>query len=644
MEEPLLQQEEEEEEEFDNDDGSDEEQDGNMAATTTSMSTSSTHIPPRQALLLQAIFGLLGVGILVPWNAFISAKPYFLQRFCAQAGDAVDGHVENKFALCYNIAAIGWLGGMIAWQYRIDQQRAATVATTMSHSHSPPSSTHHHQQQQQSQQHDNQQQHGLWLVVIPLAMFVAVFVAQSAGVAAVGGTIVSAATFQRLTLASLALCGAAGATATAGILATAGLFPAAVGTAPFLAGQSVGGVAVSVANFVAAVLEDPAAYTETYCGGDKEATNATRMTLSSTALATNNNNDKDDTCVPYTKFDQAVFGYFVTGALVLLASLAGYIYIDYYQRQRHRNEYETVDEAAIIGHDTDDDQNNLTVDQSPRVGLELTTNDAAAARQEQEPASPGVHHRRTVAPPRKVTSNIETGYSSNNATRESFYDEPPLHSSSDNDDLLHRGSASMSTATASHHDDHHTVIDHNNETAQVWHKVRQPATCIYLVFCVTLALFPGWISELRSVRQCAANSNRWDNDLYTPAAFVLFNTCDLLGRILAGWVPVARIRPRKLVQGATLRFLCFPLLSLCVGGSATSSRIEIPSNLYSFLVQVVFGTTNGFLVTLAFIYAPTVLSSTTHVQERSAELLNFSLSFGLLSGSFLSFPVSQFLR
>lgn len=76
----------------------------------------------------------------------------------------------------------------------------------------------------------------------------------------------------------------------------------------------------------------------------------------------------------------------------------------------------------------------------------------------------------------------------------------------------------------------------------------------------------------------------------------------------------------------------------------SSSGVEIPSNLYSFLVQVVFGTSNGFLVTLAFVYAPTVLPSITHVQERSSELLNLSLALGLLSGSFLSFPVSQILR
>ena len=203
-------------------------------------------------------------------------------------------------------------------------------------------------------------------------------------------------------------------------------------------------------------------------------------------------------------------------------------------------------------------------------------------------------------------------------------------------------SANLQTDDDSQHHDHDHDSSSNNETAQVWKKVKLPAACIYLVFSVTLALFPGWISELQSVHQCVHESSRLDNDLYVPAAFVLFNVFDLVGRILAGYVPVPKIRARKLVMGALLRFLCFPLLSLCVGG--TSHRAEIPSNLFSIMVQILFATSNGFLVTLAFIYAPTVLPSNTHAQERSAEILNFSLSLGLLSGSFLSFPVSQILR
>lgn len=590
MEEPLLEE------------GANHEHDDDVDAMTPSTAATTTlnHIPRRQSLLLQAIFGLLGVGILVPWNAFINAKPYFARRFCEHYGDEIDPHLESNFALCYNLSAITWLGGILFWQFVKDQRVQTSETNQRSH-------------------HDNSS-HAVWLVLLPLSIYVAVFFGQSIGTTLVKQ--VSPQTFQALTLISMALCGMCGATATAGILATAGLFPSHISTAPFLAGQSVGGVAVSLANFVAAAWEDQEVYWETFCQSGN------------TTIATEEPASIPDTCVPYTQFDGAVFGYFLAGSLVLLASLLGYIYIDHFQRGRHRNEYETVYEAhdTLVNNNRHQPDESLTVDQSPRVGVELSAACATETKTEvlsMERAT-ALHHRHS-SPPTRSTSNVE-GYSRRDAGTEdaiaAFHDEP-VPTEMDNNEISRENDA----------------VSSHNETAQVWQKVREPAICIYLVFVVTLALFPGWISELRSVRQCSSH-HRLYNDLYSPAAFVLFNACDLLGRILAGRILITGVRhvPRRLVQGAVLRFLCFPLLGLCVGGSADSHRIEIPSDLYSFVLQVLFGTSNGFLVTMAFVYAPTVLPSTTHVQERSAELLNFSLSLGLLSGTFLSFPVSQVLR
>ena len=583
-----------------NDDGPNTSRNGNddgMNTTTSSSVSITTNIPAHQARVLQGIFGLLGVGILVPWNAFINAKPYFASRFCVAEGDPVNSHLESNFALVYNLSAITWLGGILLCQYMNDQRAAARE---------PHDITLSQRVETASERSKQAHTHSLWLVLVPLAIYVAVFLGQSIGVSI---THISPHIFERLTLLSMGLCGACGATATAGILAMAGLFPSSIGVGPFMAGQSFGGVAVSLANFVAATWEDPESFRQIHC-------NETDVNTTMTTTAITTTNTAADTCMPYTHFDAAVFGYFFAGAIVLFASLCGYIYIDHYQKRRHRNEYEAVGEAqnSAAVNLAAADESLLTVDQSPRVGLEMTTD--ANLGDDDRPTDP-------------TTGSLDGFHGAafhKNEVPESFLSETMEENQGD--------------SLVFHNDDQSSS---HNETAQVWQKVRQPALCIYLVFTVTLALFPGWISQLQSTQQCKSRS-RWDNDLYTPMAFVLFNTFDLVGRILASYVPVTRIRnvSRKLASGAFLRFLCFPLLSMCVGG--TSSRVEIPSNLYSLIAQILFATSNGFLVTLAFIYAPSVLPPTTHVQERSAELLNFSLSLGLLSGSFLSFAVAMVLH
>eukprot|EP00977_Amphora_coffeiformis_P029420 scaffold40584_cov237-Amphora_coffeaeformis.AAC.1 len=412
-------------------------------------------------------------------------------------------------------------------------------------------------------------------------------------------------------------------------------------------------------------------------------------------------------------------------SVVLVAALCGYIYIDRYHHHHHHHasgpggndarrypDYETVEAEAQVSQPSQDDVNDdnydndnndntapmidlsQTVDQSPRVGLELQ--DASHLERSHQ------RRRRSTAatsslPPHRALS-LDHGYHHAHGNIETtsddvFVDEPETTNGILPSLRHHHPHRPLGQSS---HDDNNPdgTFTSTNETLQVFHQVRAPALTIYLVFTVTLALFPGWISELRSVRQChhhaiddndssssssstIGHGSRWDNDLYTPAAFVLFNTFDLVGRLLAGRVPVHRIRPRTLVTGAFLRFLLFPLLSLCVGGPTMSGNgddttsMEIHSNLYSTVIQMVFATSNGFLVTLAFMYAPSalvVLSSSgirsgnddavageddddddnnknnAQMQERSAEILNFSLSLGLLSGSCLSFLVAQWMR
>lgn len=503
--------------------------------------------------LLRAIFFLLGVGILVPWNAFISAKHYFVSRLCENTGDAPRPALESVFSMVYNISSVLSLGSIILLSYF--KHRKPTLNDTIVTGQEEGEEVH-------SCPVPEQEMHSFWLVVLPLAGYFMVFLGQTLLVLHVH---LSVEVFWSLTLLSLTLCGICCSIANAGIVATAGLFDASVSMNPFLAGQSAGGVAVAIANFIAASMEDPSVYWKAHCNDEQ-------------TLA------QKEICTVYDDRDWAVFTYFFVGSFVLLVCLVAFSMI---HRMPNINNYDTVESA----------------DGDARRGYE------------------------SLGSMRGVEMKVGEAYQDNTCAVEELLEV--------NDDLALNVDPLETPIMESSEEE-------SNETAAVWHKVRDPAFCIFAVFFVTLALFPGWLSELRSVHRCHWRA-RLVNDLYTPFAFVVFNMGDLLGRLLSASLPLKRIQglSRKLVTGSLLRLLFFPLLLLCVGGD--ENRFAVPSDMYSLLVQLLFAMSNGVLVTTAFVHAPRLVPAVPHVQERSSELLTFCLAIGLLSGSMLSYPVTNMM-
>lgn len=431
-------------------------------------------------------------------------------------------------------------------------------------------------------------------------------------------------TFMTLTMVGLALCGTCGAIATAGIVSTAGLFESHLGITPFFSGQALGGVAVSTANFIAATLEDPTAFWEQTCENPPVNQNTVTGVLVKSILddaeslrPTSTHHDRkllqDDapTCSPYAEVDWAVFGYFFAGCVVLACCLVGYTVINRYQQQEHRDEYETIGETQLV-----------LEDQSPRVGLEMKEQ-RDCAEESSSLEAPGVL-----------------------ATR-SYHDDDGLRPEAT------LASAALGTAIAdgndpSGFDDELSVepeeyTEEENELA-VFSAVKGPATCIFLVFSGTLCLFPSWVSHLRSAHECQTHLRMW-NDLYVPMSFVVFNIGDLTGRVLSEKVPVTHIRhfSTKLVLAGLCRLVIFiPLFLLCVTENRRTSSSSwlpvIPSDFYSTAVQFFFAMTNGLLVSCSFMHAPHLVAHNTGMQERASEIMTFAVSFGLLSGSLLSFP------
>lgn len=192
--------------------------------------------------MLQAIFLLLGVGILVPWNAFISAKQYFQSRLCVHDASTDTyvssiANIESVFAMLYNFASVLSLGLVITIQAMRDQVAAAEHSTP---SFSTGSGGDDNDDDEGYNTNERNQitilegetvlqdgrrasgqahkSHTFWLVMAPLGIYLVTFLGQSGMV-----FIVRTPIFEQFTILSLVVCGMASVMAQSGIVATAGL-------------------------------------------------------------------------------------------------------------------------------------------------------------------------------------------------------------------------------------------------------------------------------------------------------------------------------------------------------------------------------------------------------------------------------------
>lgn len=159
---------------------------------------------------------------------------------------------------------------------------------------------------------------------------------------------------------------------------------------------------------------------------------------------------------------------------------------------------------------------------------------------------------------------------------------------------------------------------------------------VCFVFFVTLACFPGLAAIIQSVSY--KHGDAWTDKYFSPVVcFLLFNMGDWVGRTITSWVHIPRNGQGKLLMFlAFLRVVFLPLLMLC--NAKPHDRVHLPilldNDIYPIILISLLGLTNGYLSTLAMVYAP------THVPLEQAEgaglVMTFGLVLGLATGSIFS--------
>ncbi|KAK0766832.1 hypothetical protein N5P37_000560 [Trichoderma harzianum] len=165
-------------------------------------------------------------------------------------------------------------------------------------------------------------------------------------------------------------------------------------------------------------------------------------------------------------------------------------------------------------------------------------------------------------------------------------------------------------------------------------KLRWLAFGVALVFAVTM-FFPVFTVKILSVHK--DGGILFQPAVFIPVGFLFWNIGDLLGRI-ATMLPFSLShRPVLLFALAAARIALLPLYLLC---NINGRGAIIPSDFfYLFIVQLVFGLTNGWVGSSFMIASGEWVED--NEREATGGFMGLCLVAGLASGSLLSFTISD---
>ena len=167
-------------------------------------------------------------------------------------------------------------------------------------------------------------------------------------------------------------------------------------------------------------------------------------------------------------------------------------------------------------------------------------------------------------------------------------------------------------------------------------KLIWPASAIFLTFLVTMS-FPVLTQQIHSVRDPDTAPRIFQPSSFIPLAFLLWNTGDLVGRVLVAVPSLSLIsRPRILFLLSVCRIVWIPMFYLCNirgRGAVISSDA-----FYLVIVQFLFGLSNGYIGSSCMMGAVEWVDADQ--REAAGGFMGLSLVAGLAVGSFVSFAFS----
>uniref|UniRef100_UPI00358F1CC0 equilibrative nucleoside transporter 1-like n=1 Tax=Myxine glutinosa TaxID=7769 RepID=UPI00358F1CC0 len=164
----------------------------------------------------------------------------------------------------------------------------------------------------------------------------------------------------------------------------------------------------------------------------------------------------------------------------------------------------------------------------------------------------------------------------------------------------------------------------------VFRKLWVMALSVTTVFWVTISVFPVVTGRVQTI-----STNEYWVKFFSPVCcFLLFNVADLFGRSFTAFVMWPREKSRLLPLFVLLRIVFIPLFLLCNIQKSLLPTI-FHHDAFFILFMIVFGTSNGYLASLAMAYGPRTIKG--REAETAGSIMMFFLALGLSLGACSSF-------
>ncbi|KAH7572415.1 hypothetical protein ACOSP7_015569 [Xanthoceras sorbifolium] len=149
-------------------------------------------------------------------------------------------------------------------------------------------------------------------------------------------------------------------------------------------------------------------------------------------------------------------------------------------------------------------------------------------------------------------------------------------------------------------------------------KIRWPSFGVFIIYVVTLSIFPGFIAENLQSELL--------QDWYPILLITIYNVSDFIGKSLTAiYVPQSI---KKATWGCIARLSFYPLFAACLHGP-NWLKTEVPVMVLTFLL----GLTNGYLTSVVMILTPKWVP--VGEAEMAAIAMVLFLGIGLVGGSIL---------
>jgi len=151
----------------------------------------------------------------------------------------------------------------------------------------------------------------------------------------------------------------------------------------------------------------------------------------------------------------------------------------------------------------------------------------------------------------------------------------------------------------------------------VFKKIWVEALNIFMIFFVTLSLFPGADAIL-------VKPENPSNTFFTTVLILIFQACDLIGRMTPQFyvAPISKAMPFLVL----LRVGFFPISILI----ALNRYPQLHHDWIPIVVMIVFALTNGYFSTLTMMWAPSRVD--TSEEQVAGTMMTFFLQGGIFSG------------